>query len=146
MSRRFLPDVNVWLALVFDAHVHHALALAWFNSLSEGETSHFCRSTQQGFLRLANNPQVFPKDAVSTTAAWSLYDTAISHARIAFVVEPQGIEIAWRNYTHGRLFTPKLWNDAYLAAFAQIGGLEVVTFDRGFAQLSGCRMLGPGIS
>jgi predicted nucleic acid-binding protein len=55
MTKMLLPDINVWLALVFDAHVHHPSALAWFNSLSD-ETAFFCRLTQQGFLRWANNP------------------------------------------------------------------------------------------
>jgi len=50
MKKTLLPDVNVWLALVFNAHAHHPSALAWFNSLS-GETCHFCRLTQLGFLR-----------------------------------------------------------------------------------------------
>lgn len=28
MKRMLLPDVNYWIALAFDAHVHHADALA----------------------------------------------------------------------------------------------------------------------
>jgi predicted nucleic acid-binding protein len=31
-------------------------------------------------------------------------------------------------------FAPKLWSDAYLAAFAIAGGYQLVTFDRGFKQ------------
>jgi len=31
----------------------------------------------------------------------------------------------------------KLWADAYLAAFARIGGLSLVTFDRSFPRLAG---------
>lgn len=120
MKKTLLPDVNVWLALVFNAHVHHPSALAWFNSLS-GEVCHFCRLTQMGFLRLANNPKVFPNDAVA----------------VAVATEPAGLEAAWRQFTCGQQFSPKLWNDAYLAAFAQAGGYEVVTFDQGFAQYAG---------
>ncbi len=139
MTKLLLPDVNVWLALIFDAHVHHPAAQTWIDALTDGETACFCRSTQQGFLRLSNNPQVFPGDAVSTSAAWQLYDATLSDPRVAFVEEPSGLEIVWRQFTHGRQFTPKLWNDAYLAAFAQTGGHEVVTFDRGFAQYQNVR-------
>jgi predicted nucleic acid-binding protein len=32
--KTLLSDVNVWLALIFNAHAHHPAALAWFNSLS----------------------------------------------------------------------------------------------------------------
>jgi toxin-antitoxin system PIN domain toxin len=136
MKKMLLPDVNVWLALVFNAHVHHPLALAWFNSLTD-ETCHFCRLTQLGFLRLANNPKVFPNDAVSVAVAWQLYDTTLTDPRVSFAAEPAGLEAAWRQFTHGQQFSPKLWNDAYLAAFAQAGGHEVVTFDQGFAQYAG---------
>lgn len=137
MSKLFLPDVNIWLALTFDAHVHHAAALAWLSALADDEAAYFCRTTQQGFLRLSNNPQVFPGDAVTTTVAWQLYDMALSDPRVSFADEPVGLEAAWRPFTHGRQFTPKLWNDAYLAAFAQVGGYEVVTFDHGLAQYKG---------
>ena len=39
MTEMLLPDINVWLALVFDAHVHHPSALAWLNSLSDEQLS-----------------------------------------------------------------------------------------------------------
>lgn len=41
---------------------------------------------------------------------------------------------------------PRLWTDAYLAAYARAGGLTVVTFDRGFRQFPdlSCELLAPG--
>jgi predicted nucleic acid-binding protein len=60
----FLPDVNLWLALVFDAHVHHVAAKSWYDGLSDVACC-FCRTTQQGFLRLATNPKAFGDDALS---------------------------------------------------------------------------------
>src|SRR4051812_27043208 len=83
----FLPDINFWLALIFNTHVHHPAAKSWLDGLSR-ETCYFCRHAQQGFLRLANNPRVFQADAVSMADAWRLYDTALTDARIAFVEEP----------------------------------------------------------
>jgi len=133
MRKMLLPDVNVWLALVFDAHMHHPRALAWLKSITD-EMAFFCRLTQQGFLRLSNNPKVFPRDAVSATTAWHLYDATLSDSRVAFADEPIGLEAAWRRLTQGRQFSPKLWSDAYLAAFGETGGFEVVTFDHGFTQ------------
>jgi uncharacterized protein len=87
MKKTLLPDVNFWLALVFDSHVHHSFGLSWINSFAD-EVCHFCRLTQMGFLRLANNPKVFPKDAVSVAAAWQLYDITLSDPRVSFVTEP----------------------------------------------------------
>jgi toxin-antitoxin system PIN domain toxin len=133
MKKTLLADINVWLALVFDAHVHHPSALDWFNAITD-EIAAFCRLTQQGFLRLANNPNVFGADAVSADEAWKLYDKTLSDYRVAYCEEPAGLETVWRKLTTGRSFSPKLWNDAYLAAFAETAAFEVVTFDRGFTQ------------
>jgi|SRR5262245_273747 len=129
----FLPDVNFWLALNFDSHVHHPAAKNWFDALTD-QTCFFCRMTQQGFLRLATNPTVFGKYAVTLAQAWQQYDTYLSDSRISFANEPAGIESHWRSFTQQEAFSPKLWNDAYLAAFALTAQLQVVTFDTGFAQ------------
>lgn len=85
-------------------------------------------------MRLATNARALGDDAVTLNQAWILYDTFLSDPRIAFVAEPANVETLWRRHTQRRSFSSKLWNDAYLAAFAQAGGYEVVTFDKGFAQ------------
>ena len=36
----------------------------------------------------------------------------------------------------GNSFSPKIWNDAYLATFAVCGELKLVTFDGGFKNYS----------
>ncbi len=129
-----LPDVNVWLALTFDSHIHHPAAKSWFDGLPIDSVCYFCRLTQQGFLRLATNRSVFGNDAVTLPDEWQKYDLYLSDPRVAFAEEPAHIEIHWRTYTQGRSFSPQVWNDAYLAAFALAGGLELVTFDKGFTQ------------
>lgn len=105
--------------------------MAWFDGVADG-TASFCRYTQQGFLRLANNPSVFP-EAITADAAWGLFDVMLSDPRVVMAPEPAGIEPLWRRATAGRPFTPKLWNDAFLTAFAAAGGYELVTFDQGLA-------------
>ena len=128
-----LPDINVWLALTFDSHFHHPVAKNWFEGLSS-EVCLFCRLTQQGFLRLATNVSVFKSNAVTLPEAWQKYDLFLSDPRISFADEPAGIEDHWRVFTSKRSSSPHMWNDAYLAAFAVSGNLELVTFDQGLAQ------------
>jgi toxin-antitoxin system PIN domain toxin len=128
-----LPDVNVWLALTFDSHIHHPAAKAWFDSLTD-EMCFFCRMTQQGFLRLATNKQVFGSSALTMTEAWEKYDIYAGDLRVSFAGEPGNLEALWRDYTKSQSFAHHVWNDAYLAAFARAAGLELVTFDKGFAQ------------
>jgi hypothetical protein len=45
----------------------------------------------------------------------------------------------WRLLTQGAPFSPKIWKDAYLAAFGELAGLEIITFDRGFVKFSNVR-------
>jgi uncharacterized protein len=84
-------------------------------------------------LRLATNSSVFGKDAITLAKAWQNYDLFLSDPRVSFAAEPVAIEAHWRGYTQNQSFSPKVWNDAYLAAFALAGGLRLVTFDQGFA-------------
>lgn len=64
----FLPDINVWLALSFDSHLHHASSTQWFGGLTT-EVGFFCRITQLGFLRLATNQKVFGPHALTLSQA-----------------------------------------------------------------------------
>ena len=130
---RFLADVNVWLALTFNLRDDHSAAKNWFENYAV-EGICFCRLTQQAFLRLATNPKVMKKDAVTLIQAWALYDAILKDKRVSFVHEPVDIDMQWRSYTQLASFSTNVWSDAWLAAFAYTGGYEVVTFDRGFAQ------------
>lgn len=78
--------------------------------------------------------------AVTMSDAWRAYDAFIGSPNITFADEPSGIEQIWRSLTQHSAFSPKVWNDAYLAAFAQLAGLELITFDRGFTQYPSIRV------
>ena len=133
-----LPDVNFWLALVFESHAHHLAAKTWMLT-APIQSCCFCRLTQMGFLRLTTNRKIFPSDALTMRDAWQVYDTLLSDHRIIFADEPNGLETQWRSMTQSRLFSPKVWNDAYLAAFAVTADFEMVTFDNGFSQYKNLR-------
>ena len=51
----YLCDTNVWLAIAVAPHTHHAVARAWFDEVPTSASIHFCRSTQQSFLRLVTS-------------------------------------------------------------------------------------------
>lgn len=130
---KMLPDINVWLALTFSSHIHHASAKAWFNGLNVGDCCYFCRLTQEGYLRLATNSKVFGADAVTLAKACELFDALAQDPRVAFAEEPAGLEMQWRAFTQSRQFATNVWSDAYLAAFALTAGFEVITFDQDFS-------------
>ena len=50
----YLPDVNVWIALAADKHIHHSVARSWFTKVQDEKLA-FCRITQLAFLRLLTN-------------------------------------------------------------------------------------------
>jgi uncharacterized protein len=131
-----LPDINVWVALASDRHVHHDAAKNWFNGIDPGEAA-FCRITQMGFLRLITNRHVMGVDVVAQREAWRIYQELSRDGRVVFFPEPSGIESAWRKLTQSHSASNHNWTDAYLASFASIRGLKVVSFDRGFTRLSG---------
>ena len=128
-----LPDINVWIALAFDAHAQHQAAQQWRNGSGDARLA-FCRLTQQGFLRLTTNPAVLGPETLTLVSAWALYDRLQALSHVIFLSEPAGIEQPWREFTSGRRYSPKVWNDAYLAAFALRSGCQLVTLDRGFAK------------
>ena len=132
----FLPDINVWIGLSFDSHLHHPSSLAWWKSTRD-EVAAFNRMTQQGYFRLGTDRRVIGPRAFNMTEAWQTYDDFMNDPRITYVQEPVGIDRLWRSLTSTRAYSHKLWNDAYLAAFAIAGGYEFVTFDQGFRQFPG---------
>jgi uncharacterized protein len=135
--KSYFPDVNVWIALAYEGHQHHASATAWFAGLNGGAV-YFCRFTQLGLLRLLTHPSVMQEDVRSQTEAWLTYDSFLQDERISFhtEAEPEQVESALRRLTSsGRSFSQQ-WPDAYLAAFARVAGLTLVTFDRGLRQMA----------
>ena len=128
-----LPDVNVWIALIVAEHVGHRSAADWYGG-PDWETLVFSRVTQMGFLRLLTNRHVMGNRVVDAGGAWEILDRIRRNRNIVFVREPPGIEDAWRGLTPNRTGGNNFWTDAYLAAFAEIGGFTLVTFDQGFTR------------
>lgn len=135
-----LVDSNIWLALAISKHEFHESARTWFGRQSSPGTMLFCRSTQQSFLRLLTTRAVFERYAIpplGNQTAWSVYDRFLADERVAWVKEPRGLERQWRLLARGPRPSPKLWMDAYLAAFAIAGRHQLVTADRAFQQFKG---------
>jgi toxin-antitoxin system PIN domain toxin len=135
--KSFFPDVNVWVALVYQGHQHHSSALAWFDNLN-GDVTYFCRLTQLGFLRLLTHPTVMRDEVRSQTEAWLAYDFLLGDERVSFQEEtdPEQLESSLRRLTSIRRSSSKQWPDAYLAAFARTAGLALVTFDHGLHRMA----------
>jgi len=135
-TRLFLfPDINVWVALSYDRHVHHRTALQWFEHLAPMARLFFCRLTQLGLLRLLSSTVVMGPDlAKSQQEAWKAYDSWLQDERIGFLEEPAELEARFRALTRSPQASPKDWADSYLLAFASAADLRLVSFDQGLRQ------------
>jgi toxin-antitoxin system PIN domain toxin len=139
-----LPDTNIWLALSLSGHTHHKAVRAWLDTEPARESICFCRSTQQSMLRLLTTSgvmSVYGISSLSNVAAWAVYEQFVSDDRIVFHAEPTRMDAAWKKLAARRTSSPKLWMDAYLAAFAITGGMQLVTTDKAFTQFPGLDVL-----
>jgi toxin-antitoxin system PIN domain toxin len=125
------PDINVWVALTYEGHTHHSTAAEWFVMLPADASFAFCRFTQLGLLRLLTARVVMNDEVMTQPQAWAAYDRWRKDPRVEFVDEPAEIENRFRTLTRLRQPATKDWADSYLAAFATVGQLTLVTFDRG---------------
>ena len=137
------PDINVWVALTYEGHAHHANAAEWFAMLSRDATFVFCRFTQLGLLRLLTAEAVMSDEVMTQPQAWAAYDRWLKDRRVELVEEPAEIETRFRALLRLRQPATKDWADSYLAAFAAVGQLTLVTFDRGLrAKVKAAILLG----
>jgi toxin-antitoxin system PIN domain toxin len=119
------------MALTYEGHAHHQTAATWFATLEPDLSLVFCRLTQLGLLRLLTAEVVMGDEVMTQPQAWAAYDQWQQDPRVEFVDEPPEIEARFRALTRLRQPTTKDWADSYLAAFAALGQLTLVTFDRG---------------
>jgi uncharacterized protein len=125
------PDINVWVALTYEGHSHHQTAATWFAALEPDASLLFCRFTQLGLLRLLTAEVVMGDEVMTQPQAWAAYDQWLKDPRVELVDEPAEIEARFRALTRLRQPATKDWADSYLVAFAAVGQLTLVTFDRG---------------
>jgi uncharacterized protein len=140
-SLNFL-DTNVWLALVWQRHSQAEAAREWFDGCGD-EHFFFCRFAQLPLLRLLTTKAVMGNDVKTMAGAWEIYDQCCADERIAFLAEPEGLDPKFRTLARSRHSSPNVWADAYLAAFASIAGLKLITFDKALrSRASACLVLG----
>jgi toxin-antitoxin system PIN domain toxin len=130
-----LVDTNVWIAAVFPTHPAHRLAQRHLESATAAEPAFFCRATQQSFLRLVSTPallKVYGVDRAGNRDAIAALQAFASLPQVRVAEEPPGLFSLWLQLGTTERPAPKLWMDAYLAAFAISAALPLLTLDRDF--------------
>ena len=134
------PDVNVWVALTAEDHIHHFRAESYWRTEADTRLG-FCRTTALGLVRITSQQHTLEARPLSPEEAWETYLQWRDRSEIDFFVEPPGIEDVMTEWTRKGLATRRNWTDLYLAAFAVAGGLRLVTFDNDFKYFPGLELL-----
>jgi uncharacterized protein len=128
---RYLPDVNVFVALLDEDHIHHQPVTEWFDTPSLQWV--ICPFTEAGFLRYMTRPK---------TGDMSVEEATAMLARMA--QQPgyhyQPISADWHTLSgpfFKRLFGHNQITDAYLLGLAVHEGLVIVTLDKAIVHLAG---------
>lgn len=110
-----------------------------FEAADSDQPVAFCRATQNSFLRLLTTPTIqtlYGSPAVTNAQAWAKSQELLALPQVVWLAEPVALEAEWKRCGCLATASPKVWMDAYLAAFAIAGGLELLTFDRDFANFT----------
>jgi uncharacterized protein len=135
-----LLDVNIWLALAVEAHIHHGRAQAyWVNEAAP--LVFFCRMTHLAFLRHLTNKTIMGENVLTPAEAWKIQKQFLSLPEVRMDSEPAGVDDRLEEFCKTGRISLNLWTDAYLAAFAHCGGYRLVTFDAGFSAFPGLDLL-----
>jgi toxin-antitoxin system PIN domain toxin len=125
------------MAQAFAAHPNHAAARGALTQATQQQPAVFCRATQQSFLRLVSTPAIFQRYGVSGITnedALAMLDQLLALSSVAYRDEPAGLVPLWHQFARRRDAAPKVWMDAYLAAFAIAADLTLTTLDADFRQ------------
>jgi uncharacterized protein len=145
----FFPDLNVWLALSVEGHMHNSAAWQWMRSRPAQSRLLFSRFTQIGLLRLLTNSAAMSDRVLTVQQAWRVYDIWMDDPGVEYYPEPRNIDSAFREAMEPFATKPasKWVGDCWLLAFAEEAGATLVTFDRAlleFARKQGYAALTPG--
>jgi toxin-antitoxin system PIN domain toxin len=131
-----LADVNIWIALTANHHEHHKLVWSWYTGLDRNGVG-LPRLVQLSVGRLLSTRHVQGPYTLSTREAWHLVQKLLDDERVVFLPEPAGVDRVMDSLLNYAVPTPKLLNDAYLAAFAICSGRQMVSMDKGFSEFRG---------
>mgnify|MGYP000016121385 CR=1 FL=1 len=131
----WLVDTNVWLAAVFTTHPLHQVARDALQQATPAEPAVFCRASQLSFLRLASTPtllKAYGAEGLTNRDALVALNALQALRQVSVREEPRGTPALWHVMSALDSASPKVWMDAYLAAFAIVGGLRMLTLDQDF--------------
>ncbi len=135
-----LPDLNVWLALIWPDHSHHLQAVHYWEQQAADQVL-FCTVTALGLVRLVCQPKLMGVAVKNAAEASALLDALRQQPGVQ-LAEPEhnGWEV-FHQLLRGGALPARLCIDAHLAALAIANGWRLVSFDRDFERFEGLERL-----
>ncbi len=127
-----LLDVNVLLALGFDAHEHHGRVAAWVASLPAGDELATCPITELGFVRVLRQAAAYKVTIADAKELLRRLKASRSRRCILLPDHPGAARLP------GWVKTARQTTDGHLLVLARAHGADLVTLDRG---IPGARVL-----
>jgi toxin-antitoxin system PIN domain toxin len=125
-----LLDVNVLVALAWDAHVHHDAVTKWFDQRNGPWAT--CPVSEAGFVRISSNAKII-KGALSVDDASDVLRDLRAVGEHRFLTNDVSITDADVPPIVGH----RQVTDALLLTVARRAGVALVTFDAALATLAG---------
>lgn len=135
-----LLDVNVWVGLSEENHIHHARSLLYWQTERRIRLA-FSSATMMGMLRVLINTAAMDGRPFSPNDAFKKYREFSKLPDVEFIRDSTGVERWLEVWSCQPFFTGKLWTDAWIAAIATENGCRVVSFDSDFAKFPGLDFL-----
>ena len=135
-----LPDVNVWIALSAPDHVHRARAERYWQEEAAAQLA-FSTVTMLGLVRVCSNAPLFAGLPLEPAAAWAMFQGWMGFDQVVYLSEPVTCRQALDNLVTGGSVARRTWTDSYLAAFAKMARLRLVSFDADFRGYPGLDFL-----
>jgi uncharacterized protein len=135
-----LPDVNVWVALSEQIHLHHHRAKSYWDSERAGRTA-FCGATMMGMLRLLTLPSAMNGRPFGLREAFEKYQEFAELPEVDFIRDSPGLGSLVGAWSGETFFTSRLWTDAWIAAIAITNDCRIVSFDSDFSRFPGLKFL-----
>lgn len=128
---KYLLDVNVFVALLSENHIHHQLVTGWFSA----PNLHWaiCPFTEAGFIRNATAPRPGQITMSEATAVLARMAQEPGYHYLPITADWQTLSSPF----YMRLYGTKQVTDAYLLGLAVQGDLVLVTMDKGIVHLAG---------
>jgi uncharacterized protein len=130
-AARYLLDVNVLIALLYETHVHHARTTKWFRTPALQWA--LCPFTETGFVRYMTRPNGPGVSMEESTRALADLAGQPGYHYLSASHDWKTLTKPFEKHLHGYKQVP----DAYLLGLAIRNRMSLVTFDQALWHLAG---------